>query len=165
LINFDKQAFGGPVSDFNFQQLKAAILPLSNARDWDVARKEWRLVSVMQSDELEHCPCGHPIMELCTIANSTTGHAIDVGNVCVNRFLGIETKKIFEALRRIRKDSAKSINADAAAFFHKHRVIGDWEYGFIQSTHRKRTLTSKQISSRKSINEKILAAVRRRGVQ
>lgn len=154
------------MSDHNFKQLQAAILPLSRAHDWEVARKEWRLSAIAQSDEQETCPCGkYPIIELCTIFNATTGQSIDVGNVCVNRFFGIETKKIFDCLRRIRKDDTKSINADGAALFHRTGIINQWEYQFAQTTLRKRNLSSKQLATRKSINAKILANVQRRGVQ
>ena len=58
---------------YNFQQLKAAILALSRATDWEVAKKEWRLVEISEADEPETCLCGHfPIIELCTISNATT---------------------------------------------------------------------------------------------
>jgi len=40
---------------YNFQQLKAAILALSRASDWEVAKKEWRLVEISaDSDEAGH---------------------------------------------------------------------------------------------------------------
>jgi hypothetical protein len=77
---------------FNFEQLKSAILRLSRATDWKVAKKEWRLVEVSEADEPETCLCGHhPIIELCTIANTTTGNTAHVSNVCVKRFLGFRS--------------------------------------------------------------------------
>ena len=39
---------------YNFQQLKAAILALSRATDWEVAKKEWRLVEISEADEPEN---------------------------------------------------------------------------------------------------------------
>jgi hypothetical protein len=42
---------------YNFEQLKGAILKLSRATDWDVAKMKWRLVEI--SDEPETCLCGH----------------------------------------------------------------------------------------------------------
>jgi hypothetical protein len=77
---------------YNFEQLKTAILSLSRATGWEVAKKEWRLVDISEADEPESCLCGHyPIIELCTIANATTGNSVDVGNVCVKRFLGFRS--------------------------------------------------------------------------
>jgi hypothetical protein len=150
---------------FNFQQLKIAILALSRATDWEIAKKEWRLVEISEADEAETCLCGHyPIIELCTIANATTGTSVDVGNVCVKRFLGFRSDLIFQSLKRVRADRDKAIGPDATAFFHERGVINDWEYQFQQSTMRKRDLSERQLFSRRKINEKVLASVRRRGL-
>jgi hypothetical protein len=150
---------------YNFEQLKGAILKLSRATDWDVAKREWRLVEISEADEPETCLCGHyPILELCMIANATTGNTVDVGNVCVKRFLGFRSDLIFHSLKRIRSDRDKAIGPDATAFFHERGVINDWEYQFQQTTMRKRNLSDKQMLSRRKINEKVLASVRRRGL-
>jgi hypothetical protein len=89
---------------------------------------------------------------------------VDVGNVCVKRFLGFRSDLIFQSLKRVRADLDKAIGPDATAFFHERGVINDWEYQFQQSTMRKRTLTDRQLASRRSINQKVIAAVRRRGL-
>jgi hypothetical protein len=150
---------------YNFEQLKTAILALSRATDWETAKKEWRLVDISEADEPERCLCGHyPIIELCTIANATTGNAVDVGNVCVKRFLGFRSDLIFQSLKRIRADLDKSLGPDATAFFNQRGVINDWEYQFLQSTLRKRDLSDRQLLTRRKINEKVLASVRRRGL-
>jgi hypothetical protein len=55
---------------YNFQRLRAHILGLSAATDWETARKEWAFVNVFEVDEPETCPCGHfPIIEICEIYN------------------------------------------------------------------------------------------------
>jgi hypothetical protein len=150
---------------YNFEQLKAAILALSRATEWEVAKKEWRLVDVSEAEEPETCLCGHyPIIELCAIANATTGNSVDVGNVCVKRFLGFRSDLIFQSLTRIRADRDKATGPDATAFFYERGVINDWEYQFQQSTMRKRDLSERQLLSRRRINEKVLASVRRRGL-
>lgn len=150
---------------YNFQQLKAAILALSRATDWEPARLEWKLVGISEADEPETCLCGHfPIVELCSITNRVTGNSTDVGNVCVKRFLGFRSDLIFASIKRIRKDVDKSIGAEATVFFHERGVINDWEYRFQQSTHAKRNLSVKQLASRHTINRKVLAAVARRGL-
>jgi hypothetical protein len=150
---------------FNFAQLKKAILALSKATDWEVAIKEWKLVGVTEADEPEQCLCGHfPIIDLCSITNSTTGKTVDVGNVCVKRFLGFRSDLIFASIKRIRKDMTKAIGEDATVFFHQHGVINDWEYNFQQSTMGKRKLSVAQLATRRKINEKVLAAISRRGI-
>jgi hypothetical protein len=97
---------------------------------------------ISEADEPETCLCGHfPIVELCTIANATTGNTVDVGNVCVKRFLGFRSDLIFQSLKRIRSDGDKAIGPDATALFYERGVINDWEYQFQQSTMRKRNLS------------------------
>lgn len=150
---------------YNFAQLRAEILKLSKATDWETARKEWRLVSISQADEPEACLCGHfPIIDLCTIKNGVTGQSVDVGNVCVKRFLGFRSDLIFASIKRIKSNPDKSIGPDAAALFHRQGIINAWEYQFQQDTHRKRDLTVRQLATRHSINRKVLAAIRRRGI-
>lgn len=150
---------------YNFEQLKAAILRLSHATNWEVAKKEWRLIEVSEADQPEACLCGHyPIIELCTIANKATGKSVDVGNVCVKRFLGFRSDLIFRSLKKIRSDMDKAIGPDATVFFYERGVINEWEYDFQQSTMRKRSLTIKQLQIRRSINEKVLASIKRRGL-
>jgi hypothetical protein len=148
----------------NFAQLKAAILKLSRATDWETARKEWQLSNVYDSDEPDTCLCGHyPIIEICEIENRVTGNRTDVGNVCIKRFLGFRSDLIFQALKRIRKEMTKSLNADAITFFRQRGAITDWEYGFLQDTLRKRNLSDRQLAARVNINRKVLAALQRRG--
>lgn len=154
---------------YNFHQLKAEILKLSRATDWEVAKKEWKLVEISEAEEPETCLCGHfPIVELCTIHNNITGHSVDVGNVCVKRFLGFRSDLIFQSLKRVRNDVTKSIGADATAFFYERGVINQWEYDFQQSTMRMRmrmrSLSMKQQAIRRQINEKVIASIRRRGL-
>jgi len=149
---------------YNFRELKRKILALSEAQDWETARKEWALVDIIEADEPETCLCGHyPIIEICEIFNRVTKTHTEVGNVCVKRFLGFRSDLIFTAIKRIRKDVDKSLNADAIAFFRQRGVLTEWEYGFSQSTMRKRDLTFKQQQTRQRINRKVLAAISRRG--
>ena len=151
---------------YNLQQLKAHILPLSDAVSWDVAVKEWSLTGIHSADEPETCSCGHfPIMEICSIHNRVTGKSTEVGNVCVKRFLGLRSDLIFAAIKRIKKDPDKSLNADSIVFFHERKLLNEWEYNFSQNTLRTRKLTTAQLSARRSINSKILAAIQKRGFQ
>jgi hypothetical protein len=150
----------------NFQQLRAAILAMSQAKDWEVARKEWGLVDISEAEEPERCLCGHfPIIEICHIANRTTDRQTDVGNRCVRRFLGFRSDLIFASLRRIRKDITKSLNADAIAFFNQRRLLTSWEYRFLQDTMSKRQLSPAQRTARQRINAKVLSAIGKRGFQ
>jgi hypothetical protein len=149
---------------YNFEQLRERILAFSEAKDWEVARKEWALVDVYQSGEPDTCLCGHfPIVEICVISNRITKKSTEVGNVCVRRFLGFRSDLIFSAIKKIRKDPTKSLNADAITFFRDRSLLTTWEYGFLQNTKSKRNLTPAQLETRKRINNKVLVAVARRG--
>lgn len=109
---------------YNFKLLQENILALSSASDWETARKEWKLIDIMEVDEPETCLCGHsPIIEVCTIKNNVTGNVADVGNRCVKRFLGFRSDLIFTAIKKVRKDNTKSLNADAIAFFMSMNAI------------------------------------------
>lgn len=150
---------------FNFKQLKAAILRLSHAHEWETAKAEWRLIDTYEADEPDTCLCGHyPIIEICTIKNAITKHEVDVGNVCIKRFLGIRSDLIFAAVKRIRRDNEKGIPPTAATFFYQLKVINDWEYGFLQDTGQKRVLTDRQLATRIKINTQILNWIARRGI-
>lgn len=150
---------------YNFEELKREILARSRATDWELAKKEWRLIAISEADEPERCLCSHfPIIELCNISNRITGVTVDVGNVCVKRFLGFRSDLIFASLKRIRKDIQASVGADATAFFYDQGIINDWEYRFQQSTMRKRNLSEAQMATRMRINQKIIASIGRRGI-
>lgn len=148
---------------FNFKTLRDNILKLSEASEWEVARKEWHLIDVRESQEPETCLCGHyPIIEICTILNRITRERVDVGNRCVKRFLGFNSDKIFSALKRIRKNITKSLNEDSIVFFKESEAITRWEYNFLLDTRLKRILSERQLAKRIAINEKILSSVARR---
>lgn len=150
--------------EHNFERLKAHILPLSEAEDFDAARREWNLIGVEISEEFGNCPCGQEIKEHCHIQNTLNGNKTYVGNVCINRFIGIDTGNLFEGIRRIAaKDSA---NANEDLIIHAYRLgyIYDGEYKFLMDTRHKRKLSPKQLAWKQKINRRIInqTVVRRR---
>jgi transcriptional regulator CtsR len=72
---------------------------------------------------------------------------------------------IFAAIKRIRKDITKSLNADAVVFFNDRGLLTPWEYNFLQDTLARRVLSPAQSAARENINRKVLSAVSRRGFQ
>jgi hypothetical protein len=149
----------------NFQNLKAAILALSVAKDWSVAKAEWTLVNVEEADDLQTCPCGHyPIKQLCVLKNRINSSTIEVGNVCVKRFIGLRSDLVFDGIARIRADDTRSLGVDATILFYHRGVLSQWEYEFQTDTMKKRALSSKQMLMRQRINQKVLAATKRQGI-
>ena len=80
--------------------------------NFEIARREWDLVDVELSEELDNCPCGQEIREHCYIRNRLTGHTTYVGNVCINRFIGIDTGNLFDGLKRIARNHSANANLD-----------------------------------------------------
>jgi hypothetical protein len=142
----------------NFERLKAHIVPLSVSRNFDVARQEWQLVAVEISEEFDQCPCGQDIKEHCYIRNRLNGNTTYVGNVCINRFIQIDTGNLFDGLKRIAKDFTANANNDLIE--HAYRMgylYGEKEYTFLKQTMRKRNLSAAQIAWKTKINRRIVA--------
>ncbi|TIO24002.1 hypothetical protein [Mesorhizobium sp.] len=142
----------------NFELLRAHILPLSVSQRFDIARAEWSLVAVEISEEFDQCPCGQEIKEHCYIRNRLNGNETYVGNVCINRFIQIDTGNLFDGLRRIAKDLTANANIDLVE--HAYRMgylYGEKEYTFLRQTVRKRNLSAAQIAWKIKINQRIVS--------
>ena len=85
------------------------------------------------------------------------GNRAIVGNVCVNRFIGLESAKLFTGVGRILKDSSCSLNAETLEHAYTKGWINDWELQFYANTLKKRRLSPRQMDKRLQINDKILA--------
>ena len=107
----------------NLEKLIAHILPLSNSTDFDIAKNEWNLDRIEFVRDFDNCPCGQRIKEVCHITNETTGNNTYVGNVCINRFLGIETGNIFNGLKRIERDITANPNEDLIQYIYEKDII------------------------------------------
>lgn len=141
--------------EHNFERLKAHILPLSHSEHFEVARTEWDLIGVEITEEFDNCPCGQEIKEHCYITNRITGESTYVGNVCINRFIGIDTGSLFDGLKRISKDLYANANLDVIEHGRKLGFIYDSEYSFLIETRLKRKLSSKQLEWKRKINRRI----------
>lgn len=151
----------------NFERLKAHILPLSQALTFEAARSEWVLDSIEVSDEFDSCPCGQDIKEHCYLRNTVSGHQTYVGNVCVNRFIGIDTGSLFDGLRRIKEDPAANPNLAVIAYAESKGFLFDKEPEFLRATVRKRILSAAQKAWKEKINRRIVnsTVVKRRTVR
>lgn len=145
------------MKEHNATRLTKEIIALSNSNTWELAKNEWVLSEVYEEDEPTTCLCGHfPIIEICVIRNKLNGAETIVGNVCVKKFLGIPSDRIFSAIKRISKDNSKSLNIESIEYMKNRGWLTDWEYGFYCNTHKKRVLSDKQMNSRVGINQKLL---------
>lgn len=142
--------------EHNFECLMAHILPLSDADDFDAARREWTLVGIEVSEEFDNCPCGQDIKEHCYIRNDLNGNTTYVGNVCINRFIGIDTGNLFAGLKRVAEDDKANANEDLIIHACRFGYIYESEYKFLMDTRRKRKLSAKQLAWKQKINRRIL---------
>lgn len=142
-------------------QLALEIIKRSVNPTWEMAKREWKLVEIEESEDYETCLCGHyPIRELCTLKNIKNGKKTIVGNCCVKKFLGLPSNKIFQAVKRVRKDTGKSLNAETIRLAYEQGWINDWENNFYLDIMRKRMLTNRQLAKKLQVNEKVLRRVR-----
>ena len=140
------------------EKLHEEIIALSSAEEWYEAVQEWSLREIYKSENPQTCLCGHhPIREVCVIDNNETGNSAEVGNCCVNNFLGINSEIFFSSLRRVSNDNEASFNEATLEYAHGQNIINDWELKFYHSVWRKRKLSQKQREKKQQINEKILA--------
>lgn len=144
------------MSEHSLERLKEHILPMSNSSEWSDAKNEWRLVGIEIQEDWDNCPCGQEIKELCYIQNQLNNNKTYVGNVCVNRFIGIDTGNLFAGLRRIIDDETANANEDLIIHAYKLRYIYESEYKFLMQTKRKRILSEKQLEWKRKINRRIV---------
>ena len=138
-------------------KLAQEIVALSAADNWNSAKPEWTLDHIFISEELGVCLCGHfPIREFCVIRNQKNGNEAIVGNVCVRRFLGLPTDKLFSAFHRIAGDPKRALNAEAVEYAYQKDWMNDWSHGFYMNTMRQRKLSPRQQTKRIEINRAVL---------
>lgn len=143
--------------------LTSGIVKLSNAKSWEMAKTEWELDSIFFAEEPETCLCGHfPIIELCELKNIKNGNHAIVGNCCVKKFLGLPSDKIFQAVKKVKKDSSANLNGETIEHAYSKGWINQWEYEFYGDIFRKRVLTNKQAAKKRQINEKVVVKMNRK---
>lgn len=144
----------------NEYKLTQEIIALSQNSTWDNAKLEWDLESVFYENESDTCLCGQfPINEICILRNRNNGNTATVGNICVKKFLGLPSDKIFQAIKRIRKDIEKPLNSEAVVYALRRGWINQWESDFYLNIYKKRNLTDKQRFKKLEVNRKLLSGI------
>lgn len=142
----------------NEWKLREEIIAMSQANNFDEAKKEWILERVYKG--LGVCLCGHsPIRKLCVLRNTKNNEKTIVGSSCVQKFIGIKTEHLFKSYELIVKNPEAYLDLLFIEYLFKHDVINEWEYEFLKSTFRKKFewLSEKQKDKRLQINRKIIA--------
>ena len=139
----------------NDENLKNHILSLSVSDTYSSAKKEWKLTNIVFDENGTNCPCGQPIKEICYIRNSVNSNETFVGNVCIKRFMDIDTGKAFKGLKRIIEDDEARPNEDLIKWALELKYIHQNEYDFLMGIRRKRKISEKQLNWLKKINWRI----------
>jgi len=143
-------------------ELREHIIELSEANEWHAARLEWELDSIYQVQQPQTCPCGQfPINEICVVRNRKNGQASEVGNVCVNNFIGLPSKQLFNSVRRVAKSPSSSFSEEMIVYAFDKTVISTWERDFYLEIRRKHRLSEKQRNKKNEINAQILSLISR----
>lgn len=145
---------------YNFAQLQQEIFKRSQeSADWTLCKNEWGVHDIYKVGEEQTCLCGHhPIFQICQLQNEVTRDFADVGNVCVQKFIGLRSKRLFAALDRIAKDLRRSLNKEAIELYTHLRIIGAGEAEEYLSFYRRRkNVTDEQYEFKEAINSRILA--------
>jgi hypothetical protein len=138
------------------EKLIREIVALSYSDNWVQAKKEWSLELVYFSSGEQHCLCGQLIKECCVLTNIKNSSSAIVGNVCVNKFMEIESDKIFKSVKKIQKDLSKSLNKETINYAHQKNWINTWERDFYLNISHRRKLSEKQNSKLNQVNKKII---------
>ena len=96
------------------------------------------------------------------LRNKRNGNLATVGNCCVKKFIGLPSDRIFQAVKRVRKDTSRSLNAEAIDHAFSRGWLNEWERDFYLKIMRKRSLTAKQASKKQEINELFLQRMKRK---
>lgn len=142
------------------EKLREHILKMSHSEVWDVAVREWFLDSIFIADEAQTCPCGQfPIKEICVLSNRLNYNSTEVGNVCVQKFLKLPSKKLFKSVGVVSEDRLASLSIEMLELAVKNWQVTNWEYEFYSDIRRKRNLSDKQAEIKRRINNKILGSL------
>lgn len=145
----------------NFEYLKNHILPLSeNKSDFNLAKTEWTLDHIYRTTHSGQCPCTKKgIIEHCYIRNTINGNMTFVGNVCVRKFMEIDTGKLFSGLKKLQDNEKAKPNRDLIEYaMQKGYLHGLNEYQFLKNIEMCRNLTEKQQRWLCFINRRIIQA-------
>ena len=143
----------------NRLKLSAHILQLSVSNDFEEACGEWKFVGAEILDK-SCCPCGQTIKERCYLENKLNGNTTHVGNVCVNKFMGMDTSNLFAGLKRLLDNPDGNANQAVIDYAKDRGLIYSSEIKFLTDTKNKRKLSQAQMGWKRKINWRIINDVR-----
>lgn len=135
---------------------------LSVGQTWEELKAEWRYAySSLDHSGSSKCLCGkEKIHELCFIRSRLTNHLTFVGNVCINKFLGIDAPLFAKRLIRATTKPEKKLPMEMILAARREHIIRSSEVGKYKEDKNVRRIANKKIvASTKGIeNENIWEA-------
>lgn len=151
-------------------KLPNELIKLSVAGIWGRAIQEWDLVSVELLDpdeENEHCLCGHPIREICTVRNRLNHNTAMIGNSCIMKF-GDESTEEFQSvgnickgLKKIKRSYTKAPNQALIEHCFKQKIITERDKKFCEDTLDRKRLTEGQEGYRYNLNRQMISGLKK----
>jgi len=120
------------------------ILENSTSNIWEIAKTEWEHIGSHLQYE-SNCICGHSIHEVCTIQNTLNNITLEVGNVCVRKFMEIDRRSDFKLINK------NLIDLNLFSELTDNQVLSEWEVNYYTNIKRKRKLTIRQLEVKYSI--------------
>lgn len=144
----------------NEYKLTEGICNLSQTKTWVDAKYEWDLDSIYHESNPETCLCSHyPIYEICVLRNRKNGNLAIVGNVCVNKFIGLSTDKMFRSVKKVKKNNVESFDKSVIDFAFEKSWISEWEKKFYLNVIFNKYLSENQAIKKLQINQKVLLKI------
>lgn len=77
-----------------------------------------------------------------------------MGNICVDKFMGLESGRIFRSIKGVRSGKVKSLNPESVRILFNNYLLTEWEALFYLDIMGKRALTPRQAAKKEEINRK-----------
>lgn len=120
------------------------VVASSESDNWQDAKTEWSHLSSFDEPD-SNCICGQHITEVCTIKNTLNGSQLEVGNVCVKKFLDIDRASDFKLIKKDLIDEGLLLE------LFNNKVISESDYHFYKAIKLKRNLSYKQLNWKNKI--------------
>lgn len=147
-------------TSFDLTQLMRRVLESSDDKEWQVAKLEWEPADIEFDEDGIACICGHaPVKLVCPIRHKRTGETLDVGCICLEKFLGVDYRKVFSGVQRLWKKLDSGMPKALYAYAVQREMLDDWEMGFVKNLGFRRNISEAQFNKRREINQKVLKLI------
>ncbi|MFZ3167225.1 MAG: hypothetical protein WA130_06385 [Candidatus Methanoperedens sp.] len=117
-----------------FKILVDILLASSKSKEWETAKREWRVTEIYFADidsisgasHYETCSCSHyPIKEVITITNNLNQNKLIIGNCCITKIIDQKEEKRHNAIFKALKTQKINKELIEQAYYNDH-FIDEW---------------------------------------